>query len=44
MENFRESYCLNIVVNISSFSLLNTNVNNKYPEILSQASLKQENK
>ena len=27
MENFQESYCLNIIVNISSFSLLNTNVN-----------------
>ena len=27
MENFRESYCLNIIVNISSFALLNTNVN-----------------
>ena len=27
MKNLRESYCLNIIVNISSFSLLNTNVN-----------------
>ena len=27
MENFQESYCLNIIMNISSFSLLNTNVN-----------------
>ena len=27
MENLRDSYCLNIV-NISPFSLLNTNVNN----------------
>ena len=27
MKNFRESYCFNIIVNISSFGLLNTNVN-----------------
>ena len=27
MENFGEYYCLNIIVNISSFSPLNTNAN-----------------
>ena len=27
MENYREHYCLNIIVNISSFIPLNTNVN-----------------
>ena len=27
MENFSEYYCLNIIVNMSSFSPLNTNVN-----------------
>ena len=27
MENSRERYCLNIIVNISSFSPLNTSVN-----------------